>query len=220
MQPMIIPDYVMTKHDYTGLGRIMTDHVMTRHDHPGLAAHAHGHIAAKGRMFPARNARRFICIEIIGRRGIGHKNEPDISKAIDRHQRIPPGARVPAGDTHEVPHQPRPEERPDVVEIALEVRMHARKDEAAPYQTNSDTPPTCHPGKPAELIRDLLSNARTRNRVPDICCANSGMTRGGCGTGPNLSASVIPDGAAVRGSISDRLSRVRHARRQHSPNRT
>ena len=42
VQPMIIPDYVMTKHDYTGLGRIMTDYTGLRQ----TIAHAHGHIAA------------------------------------------------------------------------------------------------------------------------------------------------------------------------------
>ena len=97
---------------------------MTRHDHDGLWAHAGGQIAAKGRVVPCRNARCFICIEIIGWRGIGQADEPDIAKAIDRHQRFAPGVRMPAGDAHQVPHQPWPEERPDMVEVALEVRMH------------------------------------------------------------------------------------------------
>ncbi|KCZ82818.1 hypothetical protein HJA_17355, partial [Hyphomonas jannaschiana VP2] len=88
---MIIPDYAMTRHDYSGLTRIMTDFA-------GLAAHAGGHIAAEGRVLPCRNARRFICIEIIGRRGIGQADQPYIAKAIDRHQRFPPGACVPAGN--------------------------------------------------------------------------------------------------------------------------
>ena len=112
------PDYVMTMHDHTGLNRIVTDLRLR---------HAHGHIAAEGRTVPARNARRFICVEITGRRGIGHENKPDVSKTIDRHKRIPPGARVPAGNAHEVPHQPRPEERPDMGKVALKVRMHAPK---------------------------------------------------------------------------------------------
>ena len=107
----------------------MMDHVMTKHDHAGLAVHAGRHIAATGRVLPCREARRFICIEIIERRGVSHEDQPYIAKAIDRHQRVPPGARMPASDAHQVPHQPRPEERPDMVEIALEVRMHARKDE-------------------------------------------------------------------------------------------
>ena len=115
------PDYVMTKHDHSGLSRIMTDFA-------GHSAHAAAnrdrHIAAKGRMFPARNTRRFICIEIIRRRGIGQADQPDIAKAIDRHQRFAPGARMPAGDAHQVPHQPRPEHWPDMVEVALKVRMH------------------------------------------------------------------------------------------------
>ncbi|KCZ83702.1 hypothetical protein HAD_13909 [Hyphomonas adhaerens MHS-3] len=117
---MIIPDYVMTIDDYTGLNRIMTD-LRFRH--------ANRHIAATGRMLPCREARRFICIEIIGRRGVSHEDQPYIAKAIDRHQRLPPGARVPAGDAHQVPHQLRPEQRPDMGKVALKVRMHARKDE-------------------------------------------------------------------------------------------
>ena len=140
VQAMIIPDYVMTTDDYTGLGRIMMDHVMTRHDHAGRSAHANRHIAAKGRIFPAWNARHFICIEIIGRRGIGQADEPYIAETIDRHQGIPPRPRVPAGNTHQVPYQPWPEERPDMVEVALKVRMHTLKDGGAGYQTNSDDP--------------------------------------------------------------------------------
>ena len=132
MQAMIIPDYVMTTDDQAGLSRIMMDYNGLRQ----TIAHAHGHIAAKGRMFPARNARCFICVEIIGRRGIGQADEPDIAEAIDRHQRFAPGARVPAGNTHQVPNQPGPEEWPDMVEVALKVRMHAHKDGGAPCQTN------------------------------------------------------------------------------------
>ena len=161
VQPMIIPDYVMTKHDYTGLGRIMTDHVMTRHDHPGLAAHAHGHIAAKGRMFPARNARRFICIEIIGWRGFGYEDQPDIAEAIDRHQRIPPGARMPAGDAYEVPHQPWPKERPDMGKVALEVRMHARKNGAALCQADRDNPGRVIPENAKRLSEPRFRSCHT-----------------------------------------------------------
>ncbi|HAE25604.1 MAG TPA: hypothetical protein DCG58_00445, partial [Hyphomonas adhaerens] len=86
----------------------MMDHVMTKHDHAGLAVHAGRHIAATGRVLPCREARRFICIEIIERRGVSHEDQPYIAKAIDRHQRVPPGARMPASDAHQVPHQPRP----------------------------------------------------------------------------------------------------------------
>ena len=75
MQPMIIPDYAMTKHDYTGLAA----HAATNRDR---------HIAAKGRMFPARHARGFICIEIIGRRGIGSGSG---SFSIHGRMRILPG---------------------------------------------------------------------------------------------------------------------------------
>ncbi len=142
MQPMIIPDYVMTIDDYTGLNRIMTDLRF---------GHANRHIAAKGRTLPCRHARRFICIEIIGRRGICHEDQPDVSKAIDRHQRLAPRPRVPAGDTQQVPHQPWPEQRPDMGKVALEVRMHARKDEAAPCQTNSDHPSRVIPESPQGL---------------------------------------------------------------------
>ena len=144
---MIIADYAMTTDDQAGLIRIMTDYNGLRQ----ASAHAHGHIAAKGRMFPARNARCFICIEIIGWRGIGEANEPDIAEAIDRHQGIPPRPRVPAGNTQQVPHQPWPEERPDMVEVALKVRMHALKDGAAPCQTNSDTPTRVIPESPQGL---------------------------------------------------------------------
>ncbi len=127
MQSMIIPDYAMTMHDHTGLNRIMMDY-------SGLHAHARKnrdrHIAAKRRMIPRRHTRRFICVEIIRRRGIGHISEPDIAKAIDREQGLPPGAQVPAGNAHEVPDQPRPEDRPDKLEEAAEIRMHAGEDGA------------------------------------------------------------------------------------------
>ncbi len=128
---MIIPDQAMTMHDHTGLGRIMTDYT-------GLHAHGRQNGAAEGRPFPAGYARGFICIEIIGRRGIGEADQPYVAETIDRHQRIPPDARVPAGDAHQVPYQPRPEERPDMVEVALKVRMHALKDGGKAYQTNSN----------------------------------------------------------------------------------
>jgi hypothetical protein len=118
---MIMPDYGMTRHDHTGLIRIMTDYA-------GLRAHAGGHIAAKGRMFPGCEARCFICVEIIGRRDIGHERQFDIAETVDRHQRIPPGAHVPAGLAQQVPDQLWPEDRPDMVEEALEIRMHSRKD--------------------------------------------------------------------------------------------
>ena len=49
-------------------------------------------------------------------------------------------------------------------------------------------------------------NAHASKEVPDICFANSGMTRGGCGRGPNLSSRVIPDGAAVSGDPSRNAS--------------
>lgn len=117
MQPMILPDYGMTKHDHAGLIPIMTDY-------NGLRALPNGHIAAKDRTFPAGNARRFICIEIIGQRGIGQTGEPDVSKTVHHHQRFASGARVPAGDAHQVPHQPRTEEWPDMGKVALKVRMH------------------------------------------------------------------------------------------------
>ena len=115
---------------------IIPDQAMTMHDHTGLHAHGRQNGAAEGRPFPAGYARCFICIEIIGWRGIGQADEPDIAKAIDRHQRFAPGVRMPAGDAHQVPHQPWPEERPDMVEVALKVRMHAHKDGGAPCQTN------------------------------------------------------------------------------------
>ena len=119
---------------------IIPDQAMTMHDHTGLHAHGRQNGAAEGRPFPAGYARCFICIEIIGWRGIGQADQPDIAEAIHRHQRFAPGARMPAGDAHQVPHQPGPEERPDMVEVALKVRMHAHKDGAAPCQTNSDDP--------------------------------------------------------------------------------
>ena len=158
VQNRISPDHVMIMDDDTGLSRIMTDLAErpAQSREPG---------AADSRPFPARNARRFICIEIIGRRGIGHEDQPDIAEAIDRHQGIPPGARVPAGDAHQVQHQPRPEERPDMVEIALEVRMHARKDEAAPYQTDRDNPG-----------RVILENAK-RLSEPQSCSGHSASGR-------------------------------------------
>ena len=111
--------------DQAGLIRIMTDYA-------GTSAHAGGPIAAKGRMFPCRKARGFICVESIGRRGIGHIGKLDIAKTIDRHQRIPPGAHVPAGNTQQVPDQPWPEDRPDMVEEALEIRMHGLEDRCRP----------------------------------------------------------------------------------------
>lgn len=42
-------------------------------------------------MFPACNARYFICVEIFGRRRTGHIGVLDFALAIDRHKRIPPG---------------------------------------------------------------------------------------------------------------------------------
>ena len=124
---MIMPDYAMTIDDHTGLIRIMTDYSELR---AHAATNRDRHIAAKRRMLPGRHTWRFICVEIIRRRGIGHISEPDIAKAIHREQRLPPGALMPAGSAHEVPHQPRPEDRPDKLEEAAEIRMHARKDGA------------------------------------------------------------------------------------------
>jgi hypothetical protein len=117
VSPMFIPDQAKTIDDQAGFIRIMTDEA-------GLRAHAGGHIAAKGRMLPCRKARGFICVEIIRRRGIGHIGELDIAETIDCRQRIPPGPHVPAGHAQQVPDQPRPEDRPDMVEETLEIRMH------------------------------------------------------------------------------------------------
>lgn len=126
-------------------------------DDNGLRAYAatkrDRHITAKGRMFPARHTRGSICIEIIGRRGIGQADEPDVAEAVHRHQRFPPGARVPTGDAYQVPYQPRPEERPDMGKVALKVRMHALKYGAGRYQTNSDRPHRLIPERDRRHVR-------------------------------------------------------------------
>ena len=116
----IMPDHVMTMDDHTGLVRIMMDE-------QGLVAHRRERGAADRRPFPARDTRRFICVEITRRRSVGHMGEPDIAETVHRDQRIPACAHVPAGNTQQVPNQPWPEERPDMVEEALEIRMHGRQ---------------------------------------------------------------------------------------------
>jgi hypothetical protein len=153
----------MTTDDQAGLSRIMTDYTGLRQ----TSAHNREGGAAEGRPFPARNAGRFICIEIIGWRGIGQADQPDIAEAIDRHQRFAPGARMPAGNTHQVPHQPWPEERPDMVEVALKVRMHAHKDGAERYQTNSDHLHGVIPENAKRLsgVRSCNSHAATGSRI-------------------------------------------------------
>ena len=59
-----------------------------------------------------------------------HTGEPDIAEMVNREQSLPPGAQMPAGSAHEVPDQPRPEDRPDKLEETAEIRMHSRENGA------------------------------------------------------------------------------------------
>jgi len=73
---------------------------------------------------PRERLRRVICIEIIRRRGIGHVRDADIAETVDREQCLDAGTFVPAGEAQQVPDQPWPEERPDMLEVGSEARMH------------------------------------------------------------------------------------------------
>ena len=90
-----------------------------------LASPGEKGLNARRQPLPRHHVRRFIRIQIIRSRRIGQTNQPHIPEAVDHEQPVLPGARVPVGNAQQVPDQPGPEKRPDMIEIGAEVRMHA-----------------------------------------------------------------------------------------------
>ncbi len=111
---------------------------------------------------PREHIRRFICIEIIRRRGIGDARDADIAETVDREQRFHAGTFVPAREAQKVPDQPGPEQRPDMLEIGSNGRMHAG--ECGGWEGRSDSLLPSPLGFARKSHRTAM--ARARGRVP------------------------------------------------------
>ena len=86
-----------------------------------------GLAAGKCRAQPARPARRFMEVSSLRLRRIAKAHDADVAEAVDSQQGILPRPHMPSGKADKVPDQPRPEHRPDMIEIRTKTIRHARE---------------------------------------------------------------------------------------------